>query len=58
MPIYCIIASQMWTLGRLLPVMIGHIIPEDNAHWVHYLEVLDIMDLFFHQLCIQKHQAT
>ena len=47
MPIYCIIASQMWTLGRLLPVMIGHIIPEDNAHWVHYLEVLDIMDLFF-----------
>ena len=37
----------MWTLGRLLPVMIGHIIPEDNPHWLHYLEVLDIMDLCF-----------
>ena len=40
-------ASQMWTLGRLLPVMIGHIIPEDNTHWLHYLEILDIMDLLF-----------
>ena len=44
---YYIVASQMWTLGRLLPVMIGHIIPEDNPHWLHYLEVLDIMDLCF-----------
>lgn len=42
-----IAASQMWTLGRLLPVMIGHIIPEDNAHWLHFLEVLDILDLIF-----------
>ena len=37
----------MWTLGRLLPVMIGHLVPEDSAHWLHYLEVLDIMDLLF-----------
>ena len=37
----------MWTLGRLLPVMIGHIIPEDNPHWLHYSEVLDTMDLYF-----------
>ena len=44
------IASQMWTLGRLLPVMIGHLVPEDNAHWLHYLEVLDIMDLLFSPL--------
>ena len=40
----------MWTLGRLLPVMIGHLIPEDNVHWSHYLEVLDIMDLLFSPL--------
>ena len=44
------IASQMWTLGRLLPAMIGHLVPEDNAHWSHYLEVLDIMDLLFSPL--------
>jgi len=37
----------MWTLGRLLPVMIGHKIPEENAHWLHYLELLDIVDLLF-----------
>ena len=26
--------------------MIGHLVPEDTAtHWLHYLEILDIMDL-------------
>lgn len=41
------IASQMWTLGRLLPIVIGHLIPDDNPHWKHYLETLDIVDLIF-----------
>lgn len=37
----------MWVLGRLLPVMIGHVIPEHDPHWEHYLQLLEIMDLVF-----------
>lgn len=37
----------MWTLGRLLPIMIGHLISDDNPHWKHYLEILDIVNLIF-----------
>ncbi|XP_065897824.1 uncharacterized protein [Dysidea avara] len=40
-------ASQMWTLGRMLPVMIGHFIPQDDEHWLHYIQLLDIVDLIF-----------
>jgi len=37
----------MWTLGRMLPVMIGHYVPEDDQHWIHFIELLDIVDLIF-----------
>jgi len=37
----------MWTLGRLLPAMIGHKAPEGDPHWLHFLELLEIMDLLF-----------
>ena len=37
----------MWTLGRMLPVMIGHLIPEDNENWSHFLQLLDIIDHIF-----------
>ena len=37
----------MWTLGRLLPVIIGHKVPEGDPHWLHFLELLEIMDLLF-----------
>lgn len=40
-------ASQMWTLGRLLPVMIGHLVPSDDSHWLHYLELLEMIDIIF-----------
>ena len=39
------IASQMWCLARLLPVMIGALVPEDDCHWSHFLQLLDIMDV-------------
>ena len=42
-----IIAVQMWTLGRMLPVMIGHFVPQRDEHWMHYIELLDIVDLIF-----------
>ena len=41
------VAVQMWTLGRMLPVMIGHYVPENEEHWMHYIELLDIVDLIF-----------
>ena len=37
----------MWTLARLLPVMIGHLISDDDPHWKHYLELLEIVNLIF-----------
>lgn len=40
-------ATQMWTLARLLPIIIGHLIPEEDIHWKHYLQLLDIMDIVF-----------
>ena len=27
--------------------MIGHYVPENDEHWMHYIELLDIMDLIF-----------
>ena len=42
-----IVAVQMWTLGRMLPVMIGHFVPQYNEHWIHYIELLDIVNLIF-----------
>lgn len=38
------LASQTWTLGRLLPLMVGDKVPEDDTHWHHYLQTLQITD--------------
>ena len=38
-------ASQMWLLGRLLPVMVGRFIPESDACWQNYVLLLDIVDI-------------
>ena len=43
---------QMWTLARFLPLVIGHLIPEDDEHWENFLGLLDIMDILF------SHTAT
>jgi hypothetical protein len=40
-------AMQMWTMARFLPLIIGHMIPEDNENWQNYLCLLDIMDILF-----------
>lgn len=44
------LASKMWTLARYLPLLIGRSVPEDDSHWLHYLELLDILDLVFAQV--------
>lgn len=37
------IASQMWLLGRLLPLMVGHLVPKENSKWKNILLLLKIM---------------
>ena len=34
----------MWCLARLLPLMIGHRVPEGDRHWSNFLLLLTIMD--------------
>ena len=33
----------MWLLGRLLPLMCGEGVPEEDEHWQNYLLLLKIM---------------
>ena len=42
-------ATQMWCLGRFLPLLIGHHVPEGDCFWENFLLLLTIMDCF-HQL--------
>lgn len=40
-------ASQMWCLLRLLPFMLGPLIPTENPYWYFYLDLREIMDILF-----------
>ena len=40
-------ATQMWCLGRLLPLIIGEKIEKDDGHWLNFLRFLMIMDYVF-----------
>lgn len=40
-------AAQTWCLLRLLPCMIGDLIPEENKHWELLLLLLECMELIF-----------
>ncbi|KAK9963884.1 hypothetical protein ABG768_005106 [Culter alburnus] len=40
-------AAQMWCLLRLLPLMIGDLIPEGEKHWELLLSLLSCMELIF-----------
>jgi len=35
----------MWLLGRMLPLMVGRYVPEDDLHWKSYLDLLRILTL-------------
>ena len=41
----CFLASQMWLLGRLLPLMVGEYVPEVDAHWICFVNFLRILCL-------------
>ena len=40
---YTSTASQMWLLGRLLPLMIGTKVPRGDVHWECYIQLLRII---------------
>ena len=40
------VASKMWCLGRLLPLIIGDLVPEDDEKWELFLQ-LTIIDYVF-----------
>ena len=33
----------MWCLAKFLPLMIGGVVPNDDEHWQHYLQLLEIV---------------
>lgn len=35
----------MWLLGRLLPLIVGKYIPNDDAHWRCYVQLLRILTI-------------
>ena len=37
----------MWLLGRILPLVIGDLVPEDDERWLNYLLLMKIVDLLF-----------
>ena len=44
---YFALAAQMWLLGRLLPIMIGDLVPEGDDKWVNFLLLMKIVDWLF-----------
>ena len=44
---YISAAAEMWCLARLLPVMIGEHVPQDDERWGLYKIFLMIMDYVF-----------
>lgn len=37
----------MWLLGRILPLVIGDYVPDDDERWLNYLMLMDVVDLLF-----------
>jgi hypothetical protein len=37
----------MWCLARVLPLLIGDLIPEDDSHWQNFLLLLQIEEILF-----------
>ena len=41
------VATQMWCLARLLPLIIGNEIPPDDEYWEIFLLLLEMLDYIF-----------
>lgn len=51
------LASQMWLLSRVLPLIIGDCIPDDDDYWLLFLQMMEIVDLLFSPKLTQDHAA-
>ena len=52
-----VLASQMWLLGRILPLLIADYVPDDDEHWLLYLQMMEIVDLLFSPKLTADHAA-
>lgn len=43
--LYIYVASQCWTLGRFLPLLIGDLVTHDHKHWTCFLYLHDILEI-------------
>lgn len=43
--VLCFIASQMWLLGRLLPLMVGDHVPSNDVNWLCFIDLLRILTI-------------
>lgn len=44
---FCFAASQMWLLGRILPLLIADHVPSDDDYWQLFLQLMEIVDHLF-----------
>lgn len=40
-------AAQMWLMARIIPLIIGDLVPEGDPYWENYLTMMRITDLLF-----------
>ena len=56
--LHLIVAAQMWLLGRILPMLVGDYVPNDDEHWQNFLRLMEIVDYLFlpkvteNQVCV------
>ena len=44
---YIHIAAQMWCLARMLPLIMGDLIPENDTYWDNFLQLLKFEEIVF-----------
>ena len=48
-------ASQMKLLGRILPLVVADLVPEDDEHWELFLHMMEIVDILFSPHVTEDH---
>jgi len=47
----------MWLLARVLPLVIGDYVPDDDDYWLLFLRLMEIVGLLFSPKLTQDHAA-
>ena len=37
----------MWLLARILPLVIGDLVPEEDERWLNFVRMMEIVDILF-----------